>query len=192
MASILGHEHINRVPLSSDSLDRAHQAFQNLVQRYEDRQLDLQAYKSYKKITLIKETYSHCKDQDAFLQHFVTTIGAMHYQDTASDLARGLSTIEDFLSRPPADHQAKLLFDYADELLIFYIKSRPSCPLFEYKLPCLYHYYSEDPVCRRCFKNTQSSLQTYNTQWAAQGDTPNRLSAPRSLPLCGHSHVSSV
>lgn len=175
--SFRGVINFNRIVLSPENFDTAHQAFERFTKLYEDGELELQPHRGYKKITLIRETFHHCKDRDAFLQHFFTAIGVMHYRDTAMGFAQGLSAIEDFISQPPAEHQARLLSDYADDLLIFYAKSKPDCLAFRHLLFAHVIYYSEGKAYRRCYKVTKPSLQKRNTQWTAQGDTSNRLLA---------------
>lgn len=121
----------NRRPLPQAISAKAKKAFVDFIQCYENDQDSLQARlepqntTTYRKITLIKETYGHCQDQDAFLRHFFSSLDFMNRQDDKADFERGLKIVEDFLTREPADDAVKLLFDYADDLLIFYFKSKP-------------------------------------------------------------------
>lgn len=69
---------------------------------------------------------------------------------------KGLSTVEDFLSQPPANHQAMLLLII--QMICSYSTQRVSQVVNLSNEHCLYHY-SEDPAGGRCFENTQSSLK---------------------------------
>lgn len=137
----------NRQPLSPKFLNRASLSSQALIKSDEDQQFTLQAKlypalspapslspsppqkkNGYKRITLIKETYKHCKNQGAFLEYFFTTFAfllLLLLQAEDADFTRGLSTVEGFLTEEgTSDDVARALFDYADKLLVFYWKSR--------------------------------------------------------------------
>lgn len=48
----------------------------------------------------------------------------MNHEDDPADFHRGLRTVQGFLKKEKSDDTVKLLFDYADNLLIFYFTSK--------------------------------------------------------------------
>lgn len=104
------------------------------IERYKDNEMDWQQIRersmpkqngSYRRITLIYETYNHCRDKDAFLRHFFASVDLMICgNENESNFNEGLGFMEKSLANETTYDEAKLLLTYADDLLIFYVKSK--------------------------------------------------------------------
>lgn len=127
---IQGAVNYNREPLSPALPASARSIFNNLIdhcQKYREEiqktvQLDTsQDKKGYNPVMLVDETYKHCSDQEAFLKHFFSSVDFM-LNKTSSNFEKGLHATKGFLDQT---HLAdKMVLCYADDLLIFYLKSQ--------------------------------------------------------------------
>ena len=86
MPSIVNHENSLRGVLnfngrfvSVEILDKARRAFLGFIERYKENEIEWQEIRdrnmprkngTYRRITLIHETFNHCRDKDAFLRLF--------------------------------------------------------------------------------------------------------------------------
>ena len=81
--------------------------------------------RSYRRITLINETYKHCRNKDAFLQHLFAGLDFMICgNENEFNFNKALGFVEESLANETTYDEAKLLLKYADDLLIFYVKSK--------------------------------------------------------------------
>lgn len=141
MPPIVNHENSLRGVLnfngrfvSVEILDKARRAFLGFIECYKENEIEWQEIRdrnmprkngTYRRITLIHETFNHCGDKDAFLRHFFASLDLkICGNENEYNFDRGLAFVEESLGNKRTYDGAKVLLEYADGLLIFYVKSR--------------------------------------------------------------------
>ena len=121
----------NRQVLPPEVLARTMRVFMAFIQCYKDNEMDWQQCRmpkqsrSYHRMTLTHETYKHCKDKDAFLQHFFISLDSMICgKEDEPNFNKGLEFAENSLANETTYDKAKHLLDFADNLLVFFFKMK--------------------------------------------------------------------